>query len=226
MIEPDDLPAEAHEFCLKASVIGYQHGGPIKHIHDIGCGLYPSLSHLGKLPEFPKSGVPRMMVTQHGPSLVTPYTNGLDDRFPIVSKGALCLRNAREEGIPVEGDGYCVLVTFFTISPVPRIKTWAPYGEGGLTLVSIAPAISDISVWAEESSSVLMAVAPAVMCIRTFTDVVVTLTCPVLDIDELVVGATFDVGVSCNKNGPVIVSSTLIPPVGPSVFRRKILPDR
>lgn len=120
----------------------------------------------------------------------------------------------------MERDDYRLWITAGTSPGVPVIKARASDDDGRFEWVTAQPTVSDILVRAQEHHSVLVAPATGVVGISTTSEIDILLTCPVLDVDELVVRVSLDVCVPCNQMYPVTLSAWAIPPVGPpKIFR-------
>jgi hypothetical protein len=221
MIEPDDLTSKAHEFSLKASVVCDYDGGTVQNVGNVRCGLNASLHHLRQTPERSERRVARVMVPEDGPTQPGPLLHEFHEGPHVVSECALCFWDTRKGRIPVERDDYRLWITAAPSPGVPVIKSRASDNDSRFEWVTAQPTVSDILVRAQEHRRVLVAPATGVVGIRTTSEIDILLSCPVLDVDELVVRVSLDICVPCNQVYPITLSAWAIPPVGaPQMFRK------
>jgi hypothetical protein len=222
MIEPDDLAAKAHEFSLKASVVCEYDRGTIQNVGNVRCGLNASLHHLRQTPERSQRRVAGVVMPEHGPTEPGPLLHEFHEGPHVVPECALCFWDSREGRIPVERDDYRLWI-FAAPSPgVPVIKARGTDDDCRFEWVTAQPTVRNILVRAQEHRSVLVPTTPGVMSIRTTSEIDVLLTCPVLDVDELVVRVSLDICVPSNQMYPITLSAWAVPPVGPpKIFRQQ-----
>lgn len=196
MVEPNDTTSEAQELSLHRRIVGHEDRGTVKDFrsvrNDLDSGLEPE-----RAPELSNGGVTGVPVAQHTPPSTLPALNQIREALEVVPECGGGFWNPGVECIPVECDGDRVPFRVSSVSGVPVIEAWRSDNGRWRYWVTGKPAHSDVSVGADEATTVVMARATAVgPACGNYT---IRLPGPVFDVEVWHSGGSLYIGVTGNE---------------------------
>lgn len=224
-IQPDDRPSETEEFRLNARVVSNKNRCPIEDLVD-RLDVFDNVSHFGALPEFSQWTMPRVVVTENGPTLVTPPNEDPRKVVNIVLEGRGSFWHSGHLCVPVKRDGDITLLWFTPQLGMPRVESWAPDSEGRLVRIPSPPPSYYFIVRTNESDDVTVLGTAAVERLNRGYKAAIRLTRPVLDIDDGVVSESSNVLVPSDEGrvASLPTGDSITVDVPPQAFR-KSFPD-
>jgi hypothetical protein len=210
---------------LNARVVSHQNRCPIEDLVD-ALDVLDEPTHVGALPELSEWTMPRVIVTENGPTISTPPNDDLAKIVKVIGECRGRFWYAGHLCIPVECDGNCTLVWFTPELGMPRVQSWAPDGDGRLVWVPGTPPSYHFIVRTNKPDDVTVLGTATVERLNRDIQALVRLTGPVLNIDDGVVSESGDVLVTCDEGRVVDLPSgdAVTIDVPPHAFRERF-PD-